>query len=162
MIGGTSFRGALVIERGCDMVVEGAGEVAGEEGDTSVDWDSEEEEGEEEEGALSSAVSGLLLVASAFRETPRRVWISSGVKPLDSRKDTLWFVDASRIESSSRNRAAWSTRSCREADGAASEFGDEGGGSAGGLADCCCHEGMDGFLDVGSDMVRAGRAGQDR
>lgn len=65
-------------------------------------------------------------------------------------------VEASRIDSSSKNLEAWSMRSCREADaGALSELGDcdDGDWSVGAEPDCCCHEGMDGGFDEGSDIV---------
>lgn len=96
------------------------------------------------------------LLASGFRETPRSCSISSEVKPLDSRKDTLRSVDASRIDSSSKNLEAWSRRSCREVDaGASSELGDcdDGDWLDGADPDCCCHEGMDGDFDERSDIV---------
>lgn len=97
----------------------------------------------------------MLLVASGFRETPRSWSISSAFRPLDSRKETLRSVGASRIDSSSRNLDADSTRSCREVDaGASSELGDEdkGAWSAGADPDRC-QEGMEGGLDDGSDMM---------
>ena len=103
---------------------------------------------------LSSAVVELLL-GSALRETPRTCSISSELRPLDSRNETLRSVGASRIDSSSRNLDAWSRRACRDVEavvaGALSEVGD-GDSSADLLA--VCHEGIDADLDVSSGMMR--------
>lgn len=102
--------------------------------------------------ALAASAEGLSL-ASVLRETPRRDWISSLRKPFDSRKDILWSVEASRMDSSSRNLDARSRRAERSEE-ASSELG-------GGLADwfvvasvlcCCCHAGMDEFF-FESDMM---------
>lgn len=109
IIGGTSrdaVEGVVeaVVGVGCDMVVEEDGPVIWEEGVVS-DW-VVEEEGEELEGVsrlLSSVEMDELLLASGFRETPRSCWISSGLSPFDSRKETLRSVGESRIDSSSRN-----------------------------------------------------------
>jgi hypothetical protein len=159
MIGGTSR--AVVeevvevagVERGCDIVVE-EGEVdAVIEGDS--DWLDEEEDEDVSCCSGSAAVKSALL-ASGFRETPRSCWISSEVRPFDSRKETLRSVDASRIDSSSRNLDAWSMRSCREADaGASSGLGDcdDEDRSVGAEPGCRCHGGMDGGFDEGSDIV---------
>jgi len=135
------------------MVLDGDVELAGEEGVTS-DWLEENEAGGVSE-PLSSVEVELLLVASEFRETPRSCWISSGFRPLDSRKEILRSVGESRIDSSSRNLEAWSIRSCLEEDaGASSELGDEdGGGLSAGADPGRCHEGMEGGLDDESDMV---------
>lgn len=104
------------------------------------------------------SAAGLVLFASAFRDTPRRAWISSELRPLDSRNEILCSVDASRIESSCRKRAAWSTRSCRAVsavvDGVTSSELGAGDCSAGGSAGRCCQEGMIGdFLDDESGML---------
>jgi hypothetical protein len=48
------------------------------------------------------------VLASTLREMPRTCWISSELRPLDSRNETLRSVGASRIDSSSRNLDAWS------------------------------------------------------
>lgn len=88
-------------------MVEGEGELEG------VSW------------LLSSDEIDELLLASGFRETPRSCWISSGLRPFDSRKETLRSVGESRIDSSSKNLDAWSRSSCRVVGaGASSELGD--------------------------------------
>ena len=51
-----------------------------------------------------------MVVASMFLETPRRLWISSFVKPLLSRNSILRPVDESRISSFCKNLEAWSTK----------------------------------------------------
>lgn len=136
------------------MVLDGDEEVTEEEG-VSSDWLEEKEEAGGVSGSLSLVAVALLLVASGFRETPSSCWISSGFRPLDSRKETLRSVGASRIDSSSRNLEACSTRSCLEVDaGASSELSDEAKGDCSVGADPDrCHEGIEGGLDEGSDMV---------
>lgn len=80
--------------------------------------------------ALSSTEPALLPVASRFRVTPRSWLISSELRPFDSRKAILRSVGESRIDSSSRKRDAWLTRSSRDVDaGASSELGDGEGES---------------------------------
>lgn len=132
------------------MLEDGEEVVGGEEGVTS-DWVGEVEG--VSSCVLSSAVVELLL-GSALRETPRTCSISSELRPLDSRNETLRSVGASRIDSSSRNLDAWSRRACRDVEavvaGASSEVGD--GDSSVLLA--VCHEGMDADLDVSSGMMR--------
>lgn len=128
IIGGTSrdAEGVVVaVEGDCDMVVGDDDAVIWEEGVAS---DGVVEVGEELEGVswfLSSVEIDELLLASGFRETPRSCWISSGLRPLDSRKEILRSVGESRIDSSSRNLDAWSSSSCRVVGaGASSELGD--------------------------------------
>lgn len=158
MIGGTS-RGVdegltevAVDGRDCKIGLEVESSVTGEEGVTS-------DPSEEVCGVscpCSVVAEVVLLLASSFRETPRSCWISSGFRPFDSRNEILRSVGESRIDSSSRKRDAWSRRSCRVEAGA-SELGDgdEAGWSASAFPepDCCCQEGIEGGLDVGSDMV---------
>jgi hypothetical protein len=80
--------------------------------------------------------------------------MSSGLRPLDSRKVTLRSVGSSLIDSSSRNLDACASRSSRdvvEGAGALSELGaDDGDPSAVLLA--LCHEGME-ALGVSSGIM---------
>mgnify|MGYP007016609403 CR=1 FL=1 len=101
---------------------------------------------------LSSA--GVEVLASTLREIPRTCWISSELRPLDSRNETLRSVGASRIDSSSRNLDAWSRRACRDVEavdaGASSEAGD---GDSSAVLFGLCQEGIDDDLDVSSGMM---------
>jgi hypothetical protein len=99
----------------------------------------------------SSAVLLGSLLASEFRDTPRRLSISSEVRPLDSRKAILRSVDASRIDSSCRNLDACSTSVDRAVSLPASlSLSSEAGGAA---EFCCCHSGIEG-LESESVMVK--------
>lgn len=100
----------------------------------------------------------LLPLASAFRETPRRLSISSPCSPFDSKKATLRPVASFLIESSSRNLAACSRRVDREVVSLSSEVCD-GASEAEGVDSvlfACCHAGIDGFLDSSSAIMQVG------
>lgn len=102
--------------------------------------------------SVSLALS-VVEFASALPDMPRTCWISSELRPLDSRKAILRSCGASRIDSSSRNLAACSRRLCRGVlvvAGALSELGDVS--SSAGLFDCC-HAGVDVGLELSSDMT---------
>ena len=87
--------------------------------------------------------------ALVLRETPRRLEISSFVRPLLSRKAILRSVDASRISSSWRNREACSRRAAL--DGGAASFGistNLGSGSIGAWVGVWrCHDGIEAFFE---------------
>lgn len=104
------------------------------------------------------AVVSLSPLASTFRETPRRLSISSPCSPFDSKKAILRPVASFLIESSSRNLAACSRRADREVVSLSSELCD--GVSEAEEVDsvlfACCHAGMDGSLVSPSAIMPAG------
>lgn len=72
--------------------------------------------------------------AAVLRETPRRLEISSFVRPLDSRKAIFRSVEASRISSSCRNREACSRRAALA--GGGPSFGGSSGLGSGSVRSC--------------------------
>lgn len=158
MIGGTS-RGedddALLV-----VVVLDGTEAGGEEGEEVdgvlgiVVLVSLVESGEEED-----SVEVLVLVASRLRDMPSRLSISSLRRPLDSRKETLRSMEASRMESSCRNLVACSRRDDREVlVWSSSEAGDGVelelvSGSLGAEALGFCQSGIEARLGLGSDIM---------
>ena len=99
----------------------------------------------------------LLVVASSFREIPRRLSISSLRNPFVSRNAALRSVDASRIDSSSRNLVACSRRVGRGVVGVvlSSELCHDGAEAEDSAAVLfgCCQDGMDNGLDLVSTIV---------
>lgn len=98
----------------------------------------------------------LLVVASSFREIPRRLSISSLRNPFVSKNATLRLVDASRIDSSSKNLVACSRRAGRGVVGVlSSELCDAGADAEESAAVLfgCCQDGMDSGFGLVSTIV---------
>lgn len=170
MIGGTS-RGELWVVDGDDDDGAGDGgeEVEGVRTCDSCDADDTDalsavfgdfSLSELSVASLESDVDVVSLpLASAFRETPRRLSISSPCSPFDSKKAILRPVASFLIESSSRNLAACSRRVDREEVVSLSSEVCDGVSEAEELDSvlfACCHAGMDGFFDSSSAMMPTG------
>lgn len=110
---------------------------------------------ESDAGVVASLLL-LLVVASSFREIPRRLSISFLRNPLVSRNATLRSVDASRIDSSSKNLVACSRRAGRGVVGVLSSELCDGGAEVEESAAVlfgCCQDGMDNGLGLVSTIV---------
>lgn len=123
-MGGTSRGAELLVAVGAAAVVDEDAEDVGEEEDDCLGLcDSLLVDDVVESGvAMFSSVVLLLLLSSVSREMPKRLYISSLRRPLDSRNVILRSTGASRMESSCKNFLACSMSSER---GVSSEFGDD-------------------------------------